>query len=128
MKVFYAVLTLLLLVACAPKTQVTTPVTALAKGEHHMVNADLHLIAFPRSVIYISEGKGQKTTLEFTTPIQIETVYNFFDTQLTSDGWQRQSRTYTQRLNTYQGAYTRYGERLTVTLKLNNSRYLFETR
>jgi hypothetical protein len=128
MKVFYAVLVLILLTACAPQTQVTTPIAAVKKGEYHVVNVDLNLIAFPRSVIYVSEGKGQKTNLEFTTPIQIQTVYSFFDTQFTGDGWSRENVTYTERLNKYEGTYTRRGERLKVILKFENNRYRFETR
>jgi hypothetical protein len=128
MKVFYAFLALALLAACAPQPQVTTPIAAPKRGEYHVVNLDLNLIAFPRSVIYVSEGKGQKTSLEFTTPIKIETVYGFFDTQFTGDGWNRESATYTQRLNKYEGSYTRRGERLKVILKFENNRYRLETK
>ncbi len=128
MKVFYTALFILLLAACAPKTQVTTPIAALKKGEHHMVNTDLNLIAFPRSVIYVSEGKGQKTILEFATPIQIETVFNFFDMQFTGDGWNRENVSYIERLNKYEGSYTKSGQRLEVSLKIENSRYTLETK
>lgn len=128
MKAFYALFITLVLAACAPQTQVTTPIAALDKGENKVVNADLNLIAFPRSVIYISESEGQKTTLEFATPILIDTVYSFFDTQFTGDGWQRENVVYTQRLNKYEGSYTRSGERLKVSLKIENSRYRLETR
>ena len=128
MKVFYTALIVLILASCAPKTQVTIPIAALEKGENHMVNADLNLIAFPRSVIYISEGKGQKTTLEFATPIQIETVYNFFDMQFTGDGWNRENVSYIERLGKYEGSYTKSGQRLEVNLKLENKRYRLETK
>ena len=128
MKVFCTALIVLILASCTPQTQVTTPIAALEKGENHMVNTDLNLIAFPRSVIYISEGKGQKTTLEFASPIQIQTVFNFFDMQFTGDGWNRENVSYIERLNKYEGTYTRRGERLKVSLKLENNRYRLETQ
>ena len=126
MKVFYTALIVLILASCAPQTQVTTPIWALEKGENQVVNPDLNLIAFPRSVIYVSEGKGQKTILEFATPIQIETVFNFFDVQFTGDGWNRENVVYTQRLNKYEGSYTKPGQRLEVSLKIENKRYRLE--
>jgi hypothetical protein len=128
MKVSYIALIVLVLASCAPKTQVTTPIRALEKGENAVVNLDLNLIAFPRSVIYASEGKGQRTTLEFATPIQMATVYNFFDMQFTGDGWKRENVVYTQRLNKYEGSYTKSGQRLEVVLKLENDRYRLETK
>jgi hypothetical protein len=131
MKVFYAVLVILLLAACAPQTQtqvVSPPIVALEKGENHVVNIDLNLLAYPRSVIYVSEGKGQKTRLEFSSPVQIQTMYSYFDMQFAGNGWERGVISYIERLNKYEGVYTRRGERLEVTLRFEDMRYRFETR
>jgi hypothetical protein len=128
MKVFYAAILVLVLVSCAPQTQVTTPIQALDKGENFLVNADLNMIAFPRSLIYVSESAGQRTHLVFATPILIDTVYNFFDTQLTGKGWQRQNVRFVERLNTYEGSYTQQGKRLELSLKLEQDHYTLESK
>jgi hypothetical protein len=127
MKVFYTALMVLILASCAPKTLVTTPIQALAKDENLVVNSELNIIAFPRSVIYVNDSEGIRTHLEFATPIQIKTVYSFFDTQLNAKGWKRQSERFVERFNTYEASYLKQSQRLELSLNQNSDRYTLDT-
>jgi hypothetical protein len=128
MKPLMFVLIILLLAACAPKTQaITEPQTrVLEQGETLFINTALNLRTFPRSVIYQMDEDKNKTTYAFFTPLMISTVFDSYHSQLISSGWRQE--TIRKRDNDYEALYSKQGGRLTVRLRLEGDRYIFETR
>jgi hypothetical protein len=126
MKPLTFVLIILLLSACAPKTQeAAQPTRVLEKGETLIINSTLYLKTFPRSVIYdISEDKN-KTSYTFYTPLLIENVFDNYHYQLIGNGWTQE--TLRKFDNAYEARYVKQGERLSVRLRLEGDRYIFET-
>jgi hypothetical protein len=128
MKPLTFMLIILLLSACAPKTQeaVATPIRKLEKGETLFINTTLFLRTFPRSLIYQMSEDKNKTTYTFYTPLLIDSVFDNYHYQLIGNGWTQQSL---RKFDTaYEARYVKQGERLDVRLRLEGDRYIFETK
>jgi hypothetical protein len=127
MKPLTFVLIILLLASCAPKTQeAAVPPRVLEKGETLLINQTLYLKTFPRSVVYEMSEDKNRTTYAFYTPLLIENVFDTFHYQLVGNGWTQTSLRKFEK--DYEGLYSKQGEKLTVTLRLEDDRYIFETR
>jgi hypothetical protein len=128
MKSFTFVLIILLLGACAPKTQAVTQPQAkkLEKGETLIINTTLNLFTFPRSIVYDMRQNEKQTTYTFYTPLMFDSVWSNYHFQLTGNGWTQE--TLRKHDNDAEALYTRQGSRLSVRLKLEGDRYSFETR
>jgi hypothetical protein len=129
MKPFLTLVLIILLVsACAPKTQeaVATPVRKLEKGETLFINTSLNLRTFPRSVIYSMAEDKHKTSYAFSTPLMIYSVFDNYHYQLLGNGWTQESlRKWGD--SDYEATYSKSSERLRVRLRLEADRYIFET-
>lgn len=127
MKPLTLVLIFLLLSSCAPKTQeATVPPKVLEKGETLLINSTLYLKTFPRSVVYEMSEDKNRTTYAFYTPLLIENVFDTFHYQLIGNGWQQE---WLRKFDKdYEARYAKRDERLTVRLRLEEDRYIFETR
>jgi hypothetical protein len=126
MKPLTFVLIILLLAACAPKTQeAATPPRKLEDGETLLINTALYLKTFPRSVVYEISEDNNRTTYAFYTPLLIENVFDNYHYQLVGNGWTQESL---RKFSTdYEARYVKQGERLRVRLRLEGDRYIFET-
>jgi hypothetical protein len=127
MRPLTALLIILLLSSCAPKTQeATVPPRALEKGETLLINQALYLKTFPRSVVYEMSEDNNRTTYAFYTPLLIENVFDTFHYQLVGNGWTQTSLRKFEK--DYEARYSKQGEKLTVRLRLEDDRYIFTTR
>ncbi len=126
MKPLTFVLIILLLSSCAPKTQaVSTPMRTLEKGDTFIINSALYLKTFPRSVIYQMEEDGNRTNYVFYTPLLIDSVFDNYHFQLTGNGWSQETL---RKFGTaYEAHYVKQDQRLTVRLRLEGDKYIFET-
>ncbi len=128
MKPLTFVLIILLLASCAPRTQAVTEVQVkkLEKGETLIINTTLNLFTFPRSIIYEMRENQQQTNYVFYTPLHFDSVFSNYHYQLAGNGWTQE--TIRQRDNDVEALYSKQGSRLTVRLRLEDDRYIFETR
>lgn len=129
MRLFALICFILILSACAPRSQDTVPaapVQLLEPGEVQVVNLTLNVYTYPRSAIFLTTENHHQTRHVFESPVLIYSVFSHFHYQFVGQGWQQQSLR--EASDRYEATYTRRGERLRVTLRREGNRYTLETR